>query len=84
MAAYLQWTYGGTPLAPALMARLMGSAGERTGSISCESAKVAVYFALMRGDVEAAKFHVSYLLDRGYFEPGFIRICRQKNLCNAP
>jgi hypothetical protein len=84
VAAYLHWKYRSRPLPGKLMAQVP-EAGPDIGSVlSCEDAKLGAYLAVMRRDLQAAESYTAYLLDKGYFEPGFIRFCREEGLCREP
>jgi hypothetical protein len=48
---------------------------------SCEDVNIAARLAVMRGDLVAAQSYTAYLLSKGYFEPGFIRFCRSRGVC---
>jgi hypothetical protein len=47
----------------------------------CKEINLAARLAVMREDLPAAESYTSYLLEKGYFEPGFIRFCRSQGLC---
>ena len=47
----------------------------------CELSALAAQQAVQRGELQKAERYTSYLLDKGYFEPGFIRFCRSQGLC---
>jgi len=51
--------------------------------ISCSERGALVLQALLRGDGAKARRHTDYLLSRGYYEPGFVRICRHYDLCHG-
>jgi len=48
---------------------------------SCEYRAGLVGQAILEGELETARELATGLLARGYFEPGFIRTCRQYDLC---
>ncbi len=49
---------------------------------SCDAASLAARQAVMRGDMTAASDYTSYLLGRGFYEPAFIRFCKQYDTCD--
>jgi len=49
----------------------------------CNEASLSARLAMMRGDINAATVYTSYLLDKGYLEPGFMRFCSQYELCES-
>ena len=48
---------------------------------SCDDASLAARLELMRGNISLAKDYTSYLLDKGFYEPGFVAFCRRHELC---
>jgi hypothetical protein len=48
---------------------------------SCQDINMAARLAAVRGDQAALESYTSYLLSKGYFEPGFIRFCRSRGVC---
>jgi hypothetical protein len=51
--------------------------------ISCADRALLVLQALLDGDRDQAKAHTEFLLSRGYFDRGFVRICQQYELCQG-
>jgi len=49
---------------------------------SCGDASLAARLELMRGNISVAKDYTSYLLDKGFYEPGFVAFCRRYDLCD--
>jgi tetratricopeptide (TPR) repeat protein len=49
----------------------------------CFQAHLASQQAIMRGDKDAARVYTSYLLGKGFYEPGFITFCEEYGLCGA-
>jgi hypothetical protein len=49
---------------------------------SCGDASLAARLELMRGNIFLAKDYTSYLLDKGFYEPGFVAFCRRYDLCD--
>lgn len=52
-----------------------------TGAWSCNEASLGTKLELMRGNISEAKVYTSYLLGKGYFEPGFVAFCKKYDLC---
>lgn len=52
--------------------------GEAT---SCNDASLAAKLEVMRGNKTLAKDYTSYLLGKGFYEPGFVAFCRNHELC---
>ena len=84
VAAYMRWKYRSQPLPGELMAWVPGTGPDLDSVLSCEDSKLGAYLAVMRRDLQAAESYTAYLLDKGYFEPGFIRFCREEDLCREP
>lgn len=53
------------------------------GGTSCSDRANQVRQAILVGDMETARQGTAELLGRGYFEPGFVRMCRQYQLCQG-
>jgi hypothetical protein len=49
---------------------------------SCEDAILAARLELMRGNISLSKDYTAYLLDKGFYEPGFVAFCRHHDLCD--
>jgi len=52
-------------------------------NLSCEERSLLVLQALLDGDEGEARAQTEYLLRKGYFEPGFVRICNDYRLCEG-
>jgi len=50
---------------------------------SCHSQASLVKQAILADAVGIAEEFAQHLLNKGYYEPGFIRVCRQYNLCQG-
>jgi tetratricopeptide (TPR) repeat protein len=48
---------------------------------SCGTASLAAQQAIMREDKETAEDYTSYLLAKGYYEPAFVKFCKENGLC---
>ena len=49
---------------------------------SCNDAGLAARLEIMRGNTFLASDYTLYLLEKGYFEPGFVAFCRDYKLCD--
>lgn len=49
---------------------------------SCALAGLAARQAVMRGDMPTANYYANYLLDKGFYEPAFVRFCQAYGLVN--
>jgi hypothetical protein len=50
-------------------------------AMSCEDAALAARLELMRGNISLAKDYTDYLLNKGFYESGFVDFCRRYDLC---
>jgi tetratricopeptide (TPR) repeat protein len=48
---------------------------------SCNEASLAAKLEIMRGNKTLAKDYTTYLLGKGFFEPGFVAFCKAHELC---
>ncbi len=65
-----------------IMMMLDGYLSEPERVRSCNDAHAAAKLSLLRKDRALALEYTSYLLEKGYFEPGFIDFCREQQLCD--
>lgn len=81
LARFLKWHYtpGGQPGSADPLPQVRLEDGRRR--MSCDDRSLVVLQALMDGDPATAGAQTADLLGKGYFEPGFIRICRHYDLC---
>ena len=49
---------------------------------SCDDAYAAAKLSLIRGEQALARKHTTYLLEKGYLEPGFVQFCKKYELCS--
>ncbi len=50
---------------------------------SCQAQAILVGQAILQNETEVAEKFTAQLLTKGYYEPGFIRVCRQYQLCQG-
>jgi hypothetical protein len=55
--------------------------GPLEGAVSCDDASLATRLTWLQGDKSSASDYTEYLLDKGFYEPGFIRFCSEHSLC---
>lgn len=86
LARFLRWHHradgGESPAGDAFVSEARVESERR--HISCEDRSVLVLQALLESDEAQARAQTEFLLSKGYFEPGFIRICRHYDLCQGP
>ncbi|MCU0988743.1 MAG: toll/interleukin-1 receptor domain-containing protein [Xanthomonadales bacterium] len=80
-ARFLAWQQRGADLFATPPFTEFGTVQESAGG-SCASAN-RVRQAILSGDTEKARELTVRLLGSGYYEPGFIRTCRQYELCQG-
>ncbi|MCU0989359.1 MAG: hypothetical protein MUE63_07215, partial [Xanthomonadales bacterium] len=80
-ARFLAWQQRGTDLF-ATPPFTEAGAGQASADGSCANAN-QVRQAILSGDTERARELSASLLGGGYYEPGFIRTCRQYELCQG-
>jgi hypothetical protein len=50
---------------------------------SCQAQAILVRQAILLNETAVAEKFTAQLLTKGYYEPGFIRVCRQYQLCQG-
>jgi tetratricopeptide (TPR) repeat protein len=65
-----------------VMRLLEGHLSQPENIRSCDDAYAAAKLSLLREDQRFARKYTTYLLEKGYFEPGFVHFCRKYGLCN--
>ncbi|MFC1777050.1 TIR domain-containing protein [Pseudomonadota bacterium] len=82
-AVFLQWEMNGE-LPPAnILSHLPEYVPGSGRSRACVDASRAAIKALMLGQLVQAREFTDYLLERGYREVGFMRVCKQYSLCSG-
>jgi tetratricopeptide (TPR) repeat protein len=76
LAAYRYWQIKGEPPADDIVSMLPDYSTDTDRTRACEDADMAVRKAVLLGHPETAERLVGYLLDKGYAETGFMRVCR--------
>jgi tetratricopeptide (TPR) repeat protein len=80
-AAFQYWQQNDVLPGNGVMEKLEGYLAQPEEVRSCSDAATAARLSLIRGNREQAQGYTLYLLDRGYFEPGFVQFCRTHELC---
>jgi len=81
-AWFEHWNRYGKLPADAASTMLEGYLVEPERVKSCEDASLAAKLELMRGNISLAKDYTLYLLNKGFFEPGFVAFCKRNELCD--
>jgi hypothetical protein len=81
-ARFLAWQQRGSDLFADAPFQAFGAEQQAAGA-SCAANANRVRQAILNGDTETARDVTAKLLGSGYYEPGFIRTCRQYELCQA-
>jgi len=76
------WTRNGVLPSDQAVTMLDGYLVDPKNATSCGDASLAARLELMRGNIFLAKYYTSYLLDKGFYEPGFVAFCRRYDLCD--
>lgn len=82
-AAFAQWEMNGELPSENILAQLPEYISGSGRSRACMDADRAVIKAVMLGQMSQAREFTDYLLERGYRETDFIRVCRQYSLCRG-
>jgi hypothetical protein len=83
LAAYRYWVLTGVFPDTRFMQELPERVSLEAHRRSCFEINLAARLAVMQGDEAAAESYTSFLLAKGYYEPGFIRFCRAHDLCDG-
>jgi tetratricopeptide (TPR) repeat protein len=81
-ARFLAWQQRGSDLSGTAPFEALAAGGASEGG-SCAASANRVRQAILSGDSEMARELTTNLLASGYYEPGFIRTCRQYDLCEG-
>jgi tetratricopeptide (TPR) repeat protein len=83
LAVFLYWELNYELPPETVMALLPDYRSNRGRTRACTDASMAVYKAVMLGQQTQARELTEYLIERGYREAGFMRVCRRYNLCSG-
>lgn len=83
LAVFLHWELNKDFPPETVMALLPDYRSNRGRTRACTDASMAVYKAVMLGQQTQARELTEYLIERGYREAGFMRVCRRYNLCSG-
>jgi len=81
-AWFEHWNRHGTLPSSEAQAVLDSYSVDQDQAMSCEDASLAARLELMRGNISLAKYYTSYLLGKGFYQPGFESFCKQYGLCD--
>lgn len=83
-AALVQyWFIQGEPPSPQLRSLVEDYSLSIKPIAACNKASLAAQQAMMRGDKKIASDYTDYLLEKGFYEPFFIKFCRDYKLCQT-
>jgi tetratricopeptide (TPR) repeat protein len=82
-AAFQQWEMSGELPQANILSHLPEYTAGLGRARACEDASMAVFKAVMLGQDTMAHEFTDYLLQNGFREPGFMRVCRQYSLCDG-
>lgn len=83
LAVFLYWELNNELPPETIMALLPDYRSNRGRTRACTDASMAVYKAVMLGQQTQAREFTEYLIGMGYREAGFMRVCKQYNLCSG-
>jgi len=82
-AVFQQWEMNGKLPPDNILSHLPEYVPGSGRSRACEDASTAAIKAVMLGQTSQAREFTDYLLERGYREMGFMRVCKQYSLCSG-
>jgi tetratricopeptide (TPR) repeat protein len=80
---FLQWEMNGELPSANILSHLPEYVPGSGRTRGCDDASKAVIKALMLGQLVQARKFTDYLLEKGYREVGFMRVCKQYSLCSG-
>lgn len=83
LAVFLLWEIKQKLPPEPVMALLPDYRGNRGRTRACADANMAVRKSIMLGDTARAGELTAYLIDKGYAEAGFMRVCKEYSLCQG-
>lgn len=86
LARFLNWHFSEESSAASPTADLLPPVrlDETRQHMSCDDRNTLVLQALVEDNRALAQEQTAFLLSQGFFEPGFVRICREYDLCQGP
>jgi len=81
-ASFERWVQTGQRPSGEINALLEGFLPSGQAAKSCDDASLAARLAVMNGDKSQATHYTAYLLDKGFYEPGFVAFCKEYALCD--
>lgn len=82
MLAFQFWQQNQAKPDAKIMKLIEGNPPQSDEIRSCDDAHAAARLALIREDQALARKYTTYLLEKGYFEPGFVQFCKKYELCS--
>jgi len=82
-AVFLQWEMNGELPSANILSHLPEYVAGSGRTRACDDASKAAIKALMLGHRPQAREFTDYLLEKGYREAGFMRVCKQYSLCSG-
>lgn len=76
-----RWYHQGTLPSGEAASMLDGYLTDPKRVTSCADASLAARLEFLRGNHDLARNYSSYLLNKGFFEPGFVAFCKSNELC---
>lgn len=76
------WKQNERVLSEEMMAMLVHYAYSDPSNLSCKQADLSARISIVTGDKQQANVYTTYLMEKAYGEPEFIKFCREHDLCN--
>jgi tetratricopeptide (TPR) repeat protein len=81
-AEFENWRYSGINASVAIHPALDLYLTQPELTENCSEADIAARLAVVNGDLALAKRYTDYVLNKGYFEAGFVAFCTEFKLCD--
>lgn len=81
-ASFEHWVQTREPPSPEVRVLLQGLLQQDQLVKSCDDASLGTRLAIMNEEQDLARGYTEYLLSKGFFEPEFVRICHEYQLCD--
>jgi tetratricopeptide (TPR) repeat protein len=84
MAEFETWRHSGIKTSVAIHPALDFYLSHSELTENCSDADIAARLAVVNGDLELARRYTDYVLNKGYFQAGFVAFCKEFDLCDIP
>ncbi|HKX54816.1 MAG TPA: hypothetical protein VJN01_01890, partial [Xanthomonadales bacterium] len=84
MAEFETWRHSGIKASVAIHPALDFYLSHSELTENCSDADIAARLAVVNGDLELARRYTDHVLNKGYFQAGFVAFCKEFDLCDVP